>query len=66
MLVWYAAYARHIGFYPKPSAIVAFKKELSVYKSAKGSVQFPLDKAMPYELIKKIVEFLVKEKLNKK
>jgi len=60
-LVWFAAYPRHIGFYPKPSGIEAFKEELSAYKGAKGSVQFPLDKPMPYELISKIVRFRVAE-----
>jgi len=61
MLVWYAGYARHIGFYPKPEALLAFKKELSVYKSSKGAVQFPLDKPMPLTLIKKIVKFRMKK-----
>jgi uncharacterized protein YdhG (YjbR/CyaY superfamily) len=62
-LVHFAAFKEHIGFYPTPSAIVAFKKELSVYKGAKGSVQFPLDKAIPFDLVRKIVEFRVKESL---
>ena len=52
-LVHFAAFAHHIGFYPLPHTIEAFKKELSVYKSAKGSVQFPLDEPLPLELIKK-------------
>ena len=60
-LVHFAAYKNHIGFYPTPSAIDAFKEELSVYKSAKGSVQFPLDSTIPFELIGKIVAFRVKE-----
>ena len=47
MLVWFAAYSKHIGFYPGASGIETFKKELSIYKGAKGSVQFPLDKPMP-------------------
>ncbi len=64
-LVHFAAFKNHIGFYPVPSGIEAFKKELSVYKGAKGSVQFPLDKPMPLSLISKIVEFRVKENLNK-
>ncbi|MCX6239495.1 MAG: DUF1801 domain-containing protein [Bacteroidia bacterium] len=64
-LVHFAAFKNHIGFYPVPSGIEAFKKELSVYKGAKGSVQFPLDKPMPLDLITKIVEFRVKENLNK-
>jgi uncharacterized protein YdhG (YjbR/CyaY superfamily) len=61
MLVYYAAYEKHIGFYPMPSAITKFKKEFSVYKSAKGSVQFPLDKALPVELIAEVLKFRVKE-----
>lgn len=59
MLVYFAGYKAHIGFYPTPSGIEAFKKELSVYKGAKGSVQFPLDKALPLALISKIVKFRV-------
>jgi len=65
-LVYFAAYEKHIGFYPTPSGIEAFKKELAIYKSAKGSVQFPLDKPMPLKLISKIVKFRVKENLEKK
>lgn len=61
VLVYFAAYANHIGFYPTPSGIAAFKKELSVYKSAKGSVQFPLDRPLPSGLIKRIVKFRVTE-----
>jgi uncharacterized protein YdhG (YjbR/CyaY superfamily) len=64
-LVHFAAFKNHIGFYPSPSGIEAFKKELSIYKGAKGSVQFPLGKPMPLELISKIVEFRVKENLAK-
>ena len=60
-LVHFAAYKNHIGFYPAPSAIEAFKKELSVYKGAKGSVQFSIDKPLPLALISKIVKFRVKE-----
>lgn len=52
-LVHFAAFQKHIGFYPAPSGIEAFKDELSVYKTAKGSVQFPLDEPVPYGLIKK-------------
>jgi uncharacterized protein YdhG (YjbR/CyaY superfamily) len=61
MLVCFAAYKNHIGFYPMPSGIEKFKKELSVYKGAKGSVQFPLDKPLPWKLIAKIVAFRAKE-----
>lgn len=64
-LVHFAGYKSHIGFYPAPSGIEAFKNELSVYKGAKGSVQFPLDKPMPLALITKIVKFRVKENLEK-
>ncbi|MEK5180085.1 DUF1801 domain-containing protein [Paenibacillus odorifer] len=64
-LVHFAAYPKHIGFYPTPSGINAFKDELSGYKGAKGSVQFPIDKPMPYELISKIVTFRVTENLKK-
>lgn len=60
-LVHFAGFRNHIGFYPTPSAILAFRKELSAYKFAKGSVQFPLDKPIPYDLIKNITEFRVKE-----
>jgi uncharacterized protein YdhG (YjbR/CyaY superfamily) len=64
MLVWFAAYARHIGFYPRASGIRAFKKKLAMYKSAKGSVQFPLDKPLPIGLITNIVKFRVVENLK--
>lgn len=64
MLVFFAAFKNHIGFYPAPRGIEAFKKELSAYKGAKGSVQFPLDKPIPFGLISKIVKFRMKE--NKK
>jgi uncharacterized protein YdhG (YjbR/CyaY superfamily) len=64
-LVHFAAFDKHIGFYPTPSGIGKFKEELSVYKGAKGSVQFPLDKPIPYDLIDRIVRFRVKENLDK-
>lgn len=60
-LVHFGGFAHHIGFYPSPSAIVAFNKELAPYKQAKGSVQFPLDQPIPYDLIKRIVQYRVKE-----
>ena len=63
-LVHFAAFKNHIGFYPAPSGIEAFKEELSQYKGAKGSVQFPIDKPLPYELISKIVEFRVTENIK--
>jgi predicted 3-demethylubiquinone-9 3-methyltransferase (glyoxalase superfamily)/uncharacterized protein YdhG (YjbR/CyaY superfamily) len=65
-LVFFAAFKNHIGFYPVPSGTKAFKKELSSYKGGKGSVQFPLHKPIPYDLVRKIVIFRVKENLKKK
>ncbi|HYE09716.1 MAG TPA: DUF1801 domain-containing protein [Patescibacteria group bacterium] len=64
-LVHFAAYKNHIGFYPAPSGIEAFKDELSIYKGAKGSVQFPIEKPLPYELIHEIVKFRVAENTKK-
>ena len=60
-LVHFAACKKHIGFYPTPSAIVAFRESLSSYKCSKGAVQFPLDAPMPLKLIERIVRFRVKE-----
>ena len=65
-LVHFAAFPNHIGFYPTPSGMEAFKEELSVYKGAKGSVQFPIDEPLPLPLIRRIVEYRVKENLAKK
>ena len=65
-LVHFSAFKKHIGFYPTPSGIGAFAKELLEYKGAKGSVQFPLEKPIPYDLIRKIVEFRIKESNRKK
>ena len=65
-LVHFAAYKRHIGFYPTPSAISHFEPELSDYKHAKGSVQFPLDQPLPTDLITRIVRFRVQENLERK
>ena len=64
-LVHFSAFKTHIGFYPTPTGVEKFKKELSRYEGAKGSVKFPLDKPIPYALISKIVEFRVKENLAK-
>jgi len=64
-LVHFAGYKKHIGFYPTPSAMSAFDAELSGYKRAKGSVQFPLDQPLPIDLIRRMVEFRVKENLGK-
>lgn len=69
MLLYFAAHKNHIGFYPMGSGIEAFKEEITEYKSAKGSVQFPMDKPLPLALIKRIVKFRVeknKEKLKSK
>ena len=62
-LVHFAAFKKHIGFYPTPSGIEKFKNELSGFEGAKGSVQFPLDKPIPYDLISEIVAFRVSENL---
>jgi uncharacterized protein YdhG (YjbR/CyaY superfamily) len=64
-LVHFAAYKNHIGFYPAPRAIEAFQSELSKYKGAKGSVQFPLNQPIPFDLIAKIVKFRVADMLRK-
>ena len=65
-LVHFAAFKDHIGFFPTPSGISAFKKELSRYKGAKGSVQFPMEEPIPYDLVKKITAFRRKENLEKR
>lgn len=65
-LVHFAAFKKHIGFYPTPSGIEAFKEELSKYQGAKGSVKFPIDEHLPLDLISKIVSFRAKENLTKK
>lgn len=64
-LVHFAAYEHHIGFYPTPSAITAFAAELSRYKRAKGSVQFPIDEPLPLDLVSRMVAFRVQENLEK-
>lgn len=64
-LVHFAGYKSHIGFYPGASGIEAFREEIKPYKSAKGSVQFPLDQPMPTDPIRRIVEFRVKEETGK-
>ena len=61
ILVTFAGFKHHIGFYPMPSAIKAFAKDLSKYKTAEGSVQFPLDQKLPLTLISRMVKFRVKE-----
>ncbi len=66
MLVYFAAYKNHIGFYATPTGHSEFAAELSVYKQGKGSVQFPLNQPLPLDLISRIVQFRVKENLKKK
>jgi len=64
-LVHFAAFKQHIGFYPTPTGIDAFKEDLSRYKGARGSVQFPIDQPLPLPLIRRIVEYRVQENLKK-
>ena len=64
-LVHFAGFKKHIGFYPGAAGIAAFQGELAGYKSAKGSVQFPLDQPLPLALVTKIVKFRVKQNLEK-
>jgi uncharacterized protein YdhG (YjbR/CyaY superfamily) len=64
-LVHFAAFKNHIGFYPTPTGVEQFKQELSAYHGSKGSVQFPLDQPVPFDLITRIVEFRVRENLEK-
>jgi uncharacterized protein YdhG (YjbR/CyaY superfamily) len=64
-LVHFAAWKKHIGFYPTSSGTQAFKKELSIYESAKGSVKFPIDSPLPLELIRRIVKYRVTENLKR-
>ena len=64
LLVYYAAYAKHIGFYPTPSPIKIFEKELADYKVSKGAIQFPIDKKIPKTLVKKIVKFRLDESVE--
>lgn len=64
--VHFGGFKNHVGFYPAPSGLTAFEKELLPYKAAKGSVQFPHDQPLPVSLIKKIVRFRLKEEKDKK
>jgi uncharacterized protein YdhG (YjbR/CyaY superfamily) len=64
-LIHFAAYKKHIGIYPMPSGVEAFQKELAPYVTSKGAIQFPLDKPLPLDLIRRIVEYRVKENLSK-
>ena len=65
ILVYFAAYKNHIGFYPTGSGIEHFKNEVSAYEGSKGTVRFPLDQPVPLDLISKIVKFRMKENLEK-
>ena len=64
-LIYFAAYKKHIGLYPVPTADAKLNEELSVYRTGKGTLQFPLHKPIPYDLITKIVKLKVKENLAK-
>ena len=64
-LVHFAAYKNHIGFYPAPTGIDAFIDELARYRTGKGTIQFPVDKPIPYDLVTKVVKFRVEENLKK-
>lgn len=65
ILVWFSGYKNHIGFYPSSSPIEIFKNDLKKYKTSKGAIQFPLDKALPLKLITKIVKLRIKQNLEK-
>jgi uncharacterized protein YdhG (YjbR/CyaY superfamily) len=65
ILVYFAAFKDHIGFFPAPSGIEAFETEIASYKSGKGTLRFPLDKPLPLDLVTRIVKFRVEENLNK-
>jgi uncharacterized protein YdhG (YjbR/CyaY superfamily) len=62
-LIYFAAYKKHIGLYPAPRGVEEFKEELSGYEGGKGTVRFPFDKPIPYDLIRRIVKFRVKDVL---
>jgi len=66
VLVYFGGFKNHIGFYPTPSGTENFQQELSPYKAGKGSIRFPLNKPLPYDLVKKIVKFRLKENSSKK
>ena len=64
-LVFFAGWKHHVSLYPLPAGDEAFQQEISHYKRAKGSIQFPLDKPIPYDLVEQIVTLLIKENLDK-
>jgi uncharacterized protein YdhG (YjbR/CyaY superfamily) len=64
-LVHFAAFKDHYGFFPSPSGIDKFEKELAPYRSGKGTLRFPLDKPIPWEIIKKVIQFRIKENVDK-
>ena len=66
IIVYFAGYSKHIGFYPTSSGIEAFKNELTDYKFSKGTIQFPIDKPLPVDLIRRIVKFRIEENKKKK
>lgn len=66
ILVWFAAFKNHIGFFPTASGIEAFKEKLTKYQTSKGTIRFPIDEPIPFELVKEIVRFRIKQNLNKK
>ena len=66
ILVWFAAFKNHIGFFPKVTAIEAFKGQLSTFQTSKGTIQFPINEPIPFDLVKEIVQFRVKENTCKK
>ena len=65
ILVWFAGYKNHIGFYPSSTPIVVFKEQLKKYKTSKGAIQFPLDRPLPLTLITKIVKYRLKQNADK-
>ena len=66
ILVYFAAYKNHIGFYPTSSGIEKFKNKMSSYKTTRGTVRFPINEPLPFDLVKEIVRFRVRENLGKK
>jgi uncharacterized protein YdhG (YjbR/CyaY superfamily) len=63
-LVYFGGFKKHVGFYPVPTGIEAYAEDLAPYKTGKGSIQFPYDKPIPYDLITKVVKYRVEENLR--